>query len=511
MASYIFAAVGMLLLIPVLYFIPIGFSVTGRLLLAGAALLSAFAAIALQPFLHTLQSVLIGSMLTIMAAFFLPRAASGIFAAEDEDPDIFSFSEPIPAGPYAANASRKQEDQSIENKVIKESYDTEDLSEREIEWFLAPVSVEEEPSDQDEHELPIEGETLNEVPEQIKKESVLSLQSEDLNEEDELQYEDLNEEDEVQNENLNGEEVQNTIETELREEEDEVTAFLNTRNKIMLNDLPEEDDNRIESAETNDDVIDESQFNRSWLEAAASVETAAAADRIAEENTALQEESIPLAPSEEELLEVPFENAPYEKLVEIDVHPQIVENESVPDDIDIAADDIKGIGEGSELNEESAADSAVKVIPVEVLPESIEEEPAESERIPLPAEAPLEDLEEKVSAGEEKEIISEKDPEAESEPAAIDPELFQTILDQFSYMQHSLSASEYEASIRSVIELPLAQEQKLALYRSFLLSLIEQEELNSAARIADEMAAQFSMYPVVMEEINLFQQFITHS
>ncbi|MDG5470964.1 hypothetical protein P6709_04330 [Jeotgalibacillus sp. ET6] len=482
MASYIFAAIGMLLLIPVLYFIPIGFSVAGRLLLAGAALLSAFAAIALQPFLNTLQSVLIGAMLTITAAILLPRAAAGIFKEEEEDQDVFSFSEPIPAGPYAPKGYKDYDEVPEENTGIKESYETEELSKSELDWFLAPAPEAEKAEEEEEELNPAAGEDIViEEPENKPDEnSVLDEEIQD-NAEEKIEYYD-------------------EPETEA-EEEDEVASFLDTRNKIMLNDLQDEDDNTIEPAENPDEEMDESVFNRSWLEAAVSAETAAAYEKAE-----VEEDSLSLTAENNEELLHSFTFSIENKADESD-QPQVAQAESInlekeEEVITDWKDDLS--------SEKSEPDLTPDAELEQTMSEQHEENFDEVDTEPLAVVEAASEAQE-VFSEEVIEPASEDTFAAKPQPAFIDPELFQTILDQFSYMQASLSASEYEESIRSVIELPLAQEQKLALYRHFLLFLIEKKEMNHAGQIAEEMADEFSMYRAVTEEIKMFREFIAHS
>ncbi|MGD7044128.1 hypothetical protein [Jeotgalibacillus proteolyticus] len=484
MASYIFAAVGMLLLIPVLYFIPIGFSVAGRLLLAGAALLSAFAAIALQPFINTLQSVLIGSMLTIAAAILLPRAAAGIFKEEEEDQDIFSFSEPIPAGPYAPKGYKDYEEEIEENTGIKESYESKELSKSELDWFLAPAPEEEKSAEEELNPSADEEIGIVEPASKI----------------------DENPGQDVEIEKNTAEKIDHYYEPETKEEEDEVASFLDTRNKIMLNDLPKEDDNIIETAENPNEGMDETAFNRSWLEAAVSSETAIA-DEKEDGDSALDEESISFAAEDNEELMHSFTFSLEKKEDESD-QPQAAEAESI--NLEKDEEDKTDLKEDYSP-QKSEPDLTAEPDLEQPLSEPYKEDSAGAETEPLPVIEAASEAQEVFTEQEVMAPASKESSAAKPQPAVIGPELFQTILDQFSFMQASLSASEYEDSIRSVIVLPLAQEQKLALYRHFLLYLIEKKEMNRAAQIAEEMADEFSIYAAVTEEIKMFGEFIAHS
>ncbi|MBM7578844.1 phage holin family protein [Jeotgalibacillus terrae] len=468
MATYIFAIIGMLIVIPVLYFLPLGFSTRGTFLMVGIAFTAALLFILLQNVLDIWTALLAGIGLILISTIILQKKGES-FVLEPVEPD----------------------DEDIEAENTKDTLHNDDMTgqsaQEEIDESSDTIIHTEQWMDETEEPMPDE-------------------EAEDTLSADELT--------EVSEQDINTE----ASDTPEVLESDDVEELLESRNHFMLSDEeleelqpPDEDiDDPEEESSEAEEVLD---MDRSWLESAAVYDTDIAAPENVkvekpEENSDLHDD-IP-EPEESEDETPLFSNLTLEDDSDEDqedTEEKTTEENTALSDQQIDAVDFEELLLDEDLEEEEPSsdeeqketedsftdeepDPATVIASADVMDFSIPEDQFSSESI-----------EDVTSAADEIEL-----PES-PQPAVVDEQIFNLITSEFeSY--HGSDIKTLEDEIRETLHLTDDLSQQFALYRILIEQMILQDQIPEVLALSNEVTDKFD-HELIRSEMNELRRMLS--
>lgn len=448
MAAYIFAIVGMLIVIPILSFLPLNFSNRGTIMIAGVAFIAALLFILLQSVLDIWTALLAGIGMILISSIVLQRKG-----------ESFMLEPALDEGDPADKESEIKE----QHDITDHSDDHNILEDSDIVLHKEPW-IQEEPETEPEelNESFPEGEPLNSTESAIEPEEFNHSEKSELNEMDEM----LNSRQEI----LLGEQEDIAVAPEepIEQEPERTTEVSETFN---LNDT-----------------------DRSWLESAAAYDRDEAADEgkkteSPEENT--EEQSELFLSRDEKLffnnlaLEEDDQNSEPSDQHSVEV-AEISEDLSLQENREADAGVIQVVETHTEISEDTA----------HLLATDIEENPVMTEDLATDQPAPQ-------SAEVETDIGLN---EAPIESQIIDEQIFHLITSEFEAYQHP-DISMLENEIRETIKLTTDPSQQYVLYRILIEQLIKQEHIPEVLSLSEEVILKFD-HDFIRNEMNVLRSIL---
>ncbi|KIL53325.1 hypothetical protein KP77_03010 [Jeotgalibacillus alimentarius] len=452
MATYIFAIIGMLIVIPVLYFLPLGFSTRGTFLMVGIAFTAALLFILLQNVLDIWTALLAGIGLIFISTIVLQKKGESFVLepveADGDDLEAEDTEDELHNNDMTGQSAQEEIDESSDTIIHTEQWmdETEESVADEEEEYTLPANELTEVSEQD-----------------------MTLEESDLTEES---------------------------------GSDEVEELLESRNQFMLS------EEEIEELQPSDEVqggLEEEMSeteevfdtDRSWLESAAIYDTAIEAPENVkvenpEENSGSHDD---LPEPEESDDETPlFSNLTLEYDSEEDLED--TDEETTEENMEISDQQNDAVA-FEELLFDEDLENEEKEEPVDSL---IDEElddiaSAEDTDFSIHNEQLSADLNED-ETNQPDEIELPQSPQ----PAVVDEQIFNLITSEFeSYRGSDIKTLENE--IRETMNLTDDLSQQFALYRILIEQMMHQDLIPEVLALSNEVTDKFD-HELIRSEMN---------
>ncbi|MFB1080520.1 phage holin family protein [Jeotgalibacillus sp. JSM ZJ347] len=454
MGAYIFAIIGMLIVIPILYFLPLGFSTGGTFLIAGIAFTAALLFILLQNILDLWTALLAGVGIILISAIALQRKGESFIleAADHEDEDLPDSLDDINEEDVSAEPVQQDDEEPFDIIIHNEAY------------------MQEKHDDVIEEDLP------------LPDHNPIDEQDESSESEAEPEQSEISED----------------------HEEREMAELFESRNHMILR-VPEPE---IISAYEKPEAAEKDEVpeaDRSWLESAAVLDTEAAPEDLKTKEPEQQDEE-PVMNQEEQLFftNLRLEEDDPEHITDTDdsdKKPAAEEPEST-ESLILAEGDIREEPEDTSEplpahNEETGVERQLDLKDADLSLYSEDQKHSTEEQLSEDKEVTLAE-----SATENGE------PENFPGPAVIDEQIFNLITSEFD-SHKGADIEELENEIRETLNLTSDPSQQFALYRILLEQMVHQQLITEALTLSNEVSETFEneFIDIEMKELrNLLSQ-----
>ncbi|TFE01013.1 hypothetical protein [Jeotgalibacillus salarius] len=464
MATYVFAIIGMLIVIPILYFLPLGFSSGGTFIMVGIAFTAALLMISLQNILNIWTALLASIALILLGVIVLQKKGKSFMIEEEEEPDLnFTDKDHAKDDIHISEESDRAEEPDEPSDVIL-STDT---------WIMSSS----EEVDEDKQEKAVDEEDFS------LAEKELTEVSEDKRSDSE------------------------------RSESDEVDELLISRNEFMLSENIEKDKelsdkehfekqySQEESLEDEPDVLSKEEntieTDRSWLESAAIYDVDINQPVEIQDEPTIESDKIS-EPDEDGDIETPHIQESEDIATPLFSNLEIEDNTIEPES---AQKHELNLIENSHEPEETAdeQESEAFVFTDSAIDDRMKDHPDTDNDAAI--EQP---------AAEEEDTLHDEADDVESQissPGRINDDIFSMITLEFnSYVGSDIQLFKNE--VHETIGLTSDESQQFALYRIMIEFFMRQELYNEAIESSEEVSMKFD-HPVIKREMEELRNLLT--